>query len=463
MRFRNHSSVRYPILRRGLESVRPLALAGLLLACAVLVLGYGLGLALLYRPLIGGPATHPLTALGLAFLGLCGILWSQGHLRREAEPLAWLALALGAVRLVDIYLGLDILGPFTPFQALLEKNRILGTPIATGANTAAMLTMLAVAAILNCRRKPMASQILAALALGFPFVSLVGYAYGMSQFYGRMALSTALIALPVGFAILLASAQRGFMHAILSPWIAGRIARFQLFIGFLVPILLGFGVQSIALKHGDELYGLLIVLINLFIGGMITFSAMVQESIDQKRRAAERRLAHVASRDPLTGLPNRRHLFDHASAQLARAAREKSPLSLLILDIDHFKLLNDEHGHELGDQVLIRLARLIEDTVRGQDVPARYGGEEFVILLPNTQLAGAVALAEKLRARIESGCHDLLSGEVCVVTASIGCAEYSANQKDLQSLIKQADLALYRAKALGRNRVEPNCSLDLPV
>lgn len=443
------------MLRRGLGSVRPLGLTGLLLACAVLVLGYGLGLTLLYRPLLGGPATHPLTALGLALLGLCALLWKQGYLRREAEPLAWLALALGAVRLADIYLGLDMLGPFTPFQALLEKNRILGTPIATGANTAAMLTMLAMAAILNCRRKPMISQILAALALGFPFVSLVGYAYGLSQFYGRMALSTALIALPVGFAILLASAQRGFMHAILSPWIAGRIARVQLAIGFLVPILLGFGAQTISLQHGDALYGLLIVLINLFIGGMITYSAMVQESIDQKRRAAERRLAHVASRDPLTGLPNRRHLFDHASAQLARAAREKSPLSLLILDIDHFKRLNDEYGHVVGDQVLIRLARLIEETVRGQDVPARFGGEEFVILLPNTQLDGAVALAEKLRARIESGCHDLLSDGKSVVTASIGCAECTASQKDIQALINHADQALYRAKALGRNRVEP--------
>jgi diguanylate cyclase (GGDEF)-like protein len=455
MRLGKHNSVRYPVLRRGLESVRPLALAGLLLACAVLVLGYGLGLTLLYRPLIGGPATHPLTALGLAFLGVCGFLWSRGHLRREAEPFAWLALALGAVRLADIYLGLDMLGPFTPFQALLEKNRILGTPIATGANTAAMLTMFAMAAILNCRSKPMASQILVALALGFPFISLVGYAYGLSHFYGRMALSTVLIALPVGFAILLASAQRGFMHAILSPWIAGRIARIQLFIGFLVPILLGFGVQTIALKHGDEMYGLLIVLINLFIGGMITYSAMVQESIDQKRRAAERRLNHVASRDPLTGLPNRRHLFDQASAQLARAAREKSPLSLLMLDIDHFKRLNDQHGHMLGDQVLIRLARLIEETVRGQDVPARFGGEEFVILLPNTQLEGAMALAEKLRARIETGCHDLLPGEVCAVTVSIGSAQFDASQKNLQALIKNADQALYRAKSLGRNRVEP--------
>lgn len=168
---------------------------------------------------------------------------------------------------------------------------------------------------------------------------------------------------------------------------------------------------------------------------------------------------YFAVHDELTGAANRRALIQALDRDLARALRSGEPYALLMLDIDHFKAVNDTHGHRAGDRVLCHVATVLRARLRAQDLIGRYGGEEFMLLLPNTTLDGAVALAETLREVMEqSPC--LHEGRSIAVTVSIGvCGTQMESIQDWDRLIQAADQALYRAKAAGRNRVE--CA-DLP-
>jgi diguanylate cyclase len=158
--------------------------------------------------------------------------------------------------------------------------------------------------------------------------------------------------------------------------------------------------------------------------------------------------------DPLTGIPNRK-LFESRLREAARNAAETGePMSLLMLDIDHFKRFNDTYGHQLGDQVLRLVAKTLADGVKGRDTPARYGGEEFVIVLPQTRLENAVTVAEQIRRTMAR--HKVVrkdtGDEYGVIALSVGASAYRPGE-DLAELIRRADAALYHAKHTGRNRV----------
>lgn len=156
--------------------------------------------------------------------------------------------------------------------------------------------------------------------------------------------------------------------------------------------------------------------------------------------------------DGLTQIHNKRALFEALEKELMRARRYERDLSLLMFDIDFFKRINDQYGHLAGDHVLRELARIVQERIRREEVFARYGGEEFVILLPETPLPGAAALAESLRARVAN--HSFVfQGERIPVTVSIGTALLGENDKVASDLIQRADEKLYEAKRGGRNRV----------
>lgn len=171
------------------------------------------------------------------------------------------------------------------------------------------------------------------------------------------------------------------------------------------------------------------------------------------------RLLRSGFTDVLTGWYNRRYLSIRLSEELARARRNGSRLVCLMLDIDHFKRVNDGWGHAAGDAVLREIAQRIESQVRASDVAARYGGEEFVVLLPDTDVASAMLLAERIRTAVGASPVDLPNGEGVMITASIGIAEVQPlpTDEDLKtvgdSLIARADVALYAAKTAGRDRV----------
>ena len=156
-----------------------------------------------------------------------------------------------------------------------------------------------------------------------------------------------------------------------------------------------------------------------------------------------------ASTDALTGALNRHGFHELAGGELQRALRYHRKLSMIIADVDHFKRINDSHGHAVGDRVLIQLACLIRDNMRGTDIFARWGGEEFIILTPETSAEEAARLAEKLRLLFET----FHAKDLPRFTVSFGVAEF-AKGDNLETLFAKADQALYLAKDTGRNRVE---------
>ena len=172
-----------------------------------------------------------------------------------------------------------------------------------------------------------------------------------------------------------------------------------------------------------------------------------------RTKATHDGLAERAARDGLTGLFNRRELDSRAAQAVALASRHGRPFSCLLLDIDHFKQVNDTHGHAAGDSVLREAARRIRDSLRVSDVVGRYGGEEFVVLLPETAGEAAVAAADKLRALLAE--TPVAAGTVSIpIRASIGVAAWSEAMRNPSDLYATADEALYRAKDLGRDRTE---------
>jgi two-component system, cell cycle response regulator len=164
---------------------------------------------------------------------------------------------------------------------------------------------------------------------------------------------------------------------------------------------------------------------------------------------ANRRLARQALTDDLTGLANRRHGGRQLEREVALCVRHGRLLALLRVDVDHFKLINDSHGHEAGDQVLVEVARRLERAVRGGDELARWGGDEFVAILPGTDKAGALRAAERLRAAVSES-PIAVAGPV---TISVGWAHWAGDTPD--DLLARADRALYRAKDDGRDTVYP--------
>ena len=171
-------------------------------------------------------------------------------------------------------------------------------------------------------------------------------------------------------------------------------------------------------------------------------------------KADNARLEALAHTDPLTQTLNRRALTVRLTAELERARRYDSVLTLLMLDLDHFKKVNDTHGHLVGDEVLREVALLLQNAVRSVDVVARYGGEEFVIVLPETAEEGGVVFADRIRERVEAEVFGQAEKVKLKLTASIGVANYpSPRVESVEDLFARADAALYRAKADGRNRV----------
>ncbi|MFC6839913.1 diguanylate cyclase [Xanthomonas theicola] len=159
-------------------------------------------------------------------------------------------------------------------------------------------------------------------------------------------------------------------------------------------------------------------------------------------------------RDPLTGLYNRRYLEESLNHELARCARRSMPLSLLMLDVDHFKRFNDLHGHSGGDNLLAAVGQMLASRLRGEDIACRYGGEEFTVILPETAPEMALEIAEQLRGAAQQMSATLDGKALPGATVSIGLASYSRDGVVATTLLRKADAALYRAKRSGRNRVQ---------
>jgi diguanylate cyclase (GGDEF)-like protein len=222
---------------------------------------------------------------------------------------------------------------------------------------------------------------------------------------------------------------------------------------------LGLFFYAVFVDRQIDPLSLFLVLVAGGVGVLGTFGWILGRKEDQLRaqnvalRALSDRLAALSTTDPLTGVPNRRALDDHLADEMARARRYGTPLAVVMLDLDHFKQLNDHYGHAAGDHVLRHVARVLEGEKRRGDTIARYGGEEFVAILSHADGTAAQSWAERVRARLNATALDI-AGEIVNVTASFGVAAAAGEAvPDGATMLEEADRALYEAKERGRNRV----------
>jgi two-component system cell cycle response regulator len=187
-------------------------------------------------------------------------------------------------------------------------------------------------------------------------------------------------------------------------------------------------------------------------------AARVKRLQDELRQRNED-LDRISRTDGLTGLRNRRHVEEYLAKLTSLARRNVEPIAVLVIDIDHFKSVNDDHGHDAGDAVLREVAGRLQDSVRLEDMVGRWGGEEFLVVLPNTADQGAAELAERLRQVVADTPCRLTDGDAVQVTISVGCAASLID--DAGRLVRSADAAMYEAKQTGRNRVVVAAADDL--
>lgn len=218
-------------------------------------------------------------------------------------------------------------------------------------------------------------------------------------------------------------------------------------------------VEAHALHRDGHEFPIELAIAAVMTEGKPEFSAFIRDITERKRAEAE--LREMATTDFLTGLANRRHFIARMTDELARLQRLDNPYAaVLMLDLDHFKRINDTYGHATGDAILKHFAVLIRDELRKIDTVGRVGGEEFAIILPGANLEEAKIFAERLRQKVEST-PLTLDGQVIPVTVSIGITSMEASDASAYTALIRADEALYSAKENGRNRVEVSISTDL--
>jgi diguanylate cyclase (GGDEF)-like protein/PAS domain S-box-containing protein len=193
-------------------------------------------------------------------------------------------------------------------------------------------------------------------------------------------------------------------------------------------------------------------------GKVVKVIEYTRDVTKRKRTEAERdilvdKLQYLYRTDDLTGLLNRRALIEELEDEVRRTKRYKSDLSLIICDIDYFKEINDNFGHDTGDRVLQNVSALIKESLRNTDLIGRYGGDEFLLILPETSMEGAKEIADRIRLAVKEFELQMEGNKPIRTTVSLGVAEFNADKEDINGLIKRADNALYMAKGRGRNRV----------
>jgi len=206
-------------------------------------------------------------------------------------------------------------------------------------------------------------------------------------------------------------------------------------------------------KAGNELW-LDINMVPLFDeNGTLTYYAAIERDLTEHKKL-QSHLESMATIDSLTGLANRQAFMQRAKNEFNRARRYARPLTVVMIDIDHFKAINDRYGHAAGDEVLRQAADICQSSLRGSDLMGRIGGEEFVLLLPDTPHTNAYHVAERMRVHLYETPIELENGTTLNITASFGVASMNEDDSDFNAVLERADEAMYHAKHDGRNQVK---------
>jgi diguanylate cyclase (GGDEF)-like protein len=404
---------------------------------ALLLTAWLFDISWILQPTASEPPSRPLTAFLFVVAGSAAATVRTFRVPSVARVLLALVMLVAALRILVALVA----------SPSIEEASVLSDSLGIGWHAAVMFILVSAAFLVRSCGYPRCGQLVGMAGLALPLISITGYAYGIEQLHGAMSPATTLLGIIFAATPFLLSARTGFMRALSSPWDGGRYGRIQiasiaglLFVGGLL-------LQRHSLDISSHLaaYVVTSILLLTLISG---YSAIAIERSDYSRRAAERVVAQLVLHDPLTALYNRRFLKEQAGSIVAFAQRHRLSLSLLMIDIDHFKRINDDFGHQIGDVVLQRVSNVLKTRLRRGDVAVRYGGEELLAVLPGADLTDATAIAEQLR--IAVGQIDYSDIGQLIVTVSIGVA---AVRTTLQEAVGHADGALYRAKKAGRNRV----------
>lgn len=439
-------------------AVRSLHLTSVVIGCAtalmgslVLIGGWGFDIESLRSVLPGLSAMKVNTALGIATLGggLALIGGGMGS-RIAAGAMAGLALAIGVLTLAEYGFGWN-----AGIDELLFRDT--ATPLAPhpgrpAMTTALMIALLAAAQLAGSRPAlHVAKTTGALLAFLIAWASLSGYVFGQQALrevppFDSVALHTAATMLLLAIGIFAIDPISWPLRTAFANGTGGTVCRWLLPPAIVAPPALGWFLSHAGGTTYPEafLWAFYSVASSLGSVSLILLLAHRITLIDAERTFATEMSLH----DPLTGLANRRAFDSFLLESFSLARRHKHPLSLAILDIDHFKQYNDDYGHPAGDELLKALGRLLHSVARETDLVARVGGEEFAIALPETDLAGARVIAERVRVEMEKSALFRRT-----VTVSLGVAAITDRITDISMLVAASDEALYRAKAGGRNRV----------
>jgi diguanylate cyclase (GGDEF)-like protein len=420
-------------------------------AAAVLTVGWGLGVSALRGPLAGFAVMKPNTAVGIGSLGLALTLSQLGGPIRRLSMLCTLVGALiGAITLAEYSFGWDAgVDQFLFVDSTTSAAAFPGRPAAL---TALLLILLSVGVTgSQSRGWRHVRTFCSTVALLVTWTLLNGYLFAQSTApsvlpFGSVAVHTAAALLLLALGAVATQSGSWPVRTVFADDIAGTMCRWLLPAAVLAPPLLGWFVRNLTML-GEPGAAFHWALYSVFSSaGSVALILILARRIELLD--AERTAATVMSRhDELTGLANRRAFDAFLVEAFNRARRYERPLSLLTIDVDEFKAYNDAHGHPAGDEVLSAVAAVFAEVARDTDLVARIGGEEFAIVLPETAVGGARALAERIRQKVS----ELRLQRV--VTVSVGIAALAGGIPTAQALLEHSDEALYAAKRGGRNRV----------
>ncbi|MCW5774635.1 MAG: GGDEF domain-containing protein [Rhodospirillaceae bacterium] len=388
---------------------------------------------------------------------------------------AALVAALGAVSMIEhlahVDLGIDqwlAADPFTPVE--FGPGR-MSRATATG------FIVFGFAVLFSFRAPTWSFWVgftLTAIGFWTSLVTCVGYMFDAQTIYSAVWFSNVAIHTAFGFlalfaGMMLAIPDRGWARIVLTNKLGGVVARRLLPLMAVVPLAVLWlahegadaGFYSASMGHYIGTVALLVILTTVVLvmcGRLNVLDAhrRLMHEGRQRAQSAAVRLRQIAEKDPLTDLWNRRHFLAEAEAQIAAALGDRSPLAVLMIDADHFKRINDMHGHAGGDQALRLIAATMKDVTRRDDCVARMGGEEFAVLLPGATRAVAESIAGRICEQVARLVLLDGQGRRFGVTASIGLAVMVPEDRKPEDLLARADAALYEAKRTGRNRVVVN-------
>jgi diguanylate cyclase (GGDEF)-like protein len=309
---------------------------------------------------------------------------------------------------------------------------------------------------------------------------LIGYAYGVRElyrfgFYVPLSPLSAIAFIELSVALMFIHAERGFMRLFVGQTLGSKMVRWLLPTLILVFITIGWLCRQGNLMHWykNQFEVSMLIFLTLFLSScLIIWQARAQHGQELLRQRAQfalelnninlekkvelrtqelkklmEELEALSLTDSLTGLANRRAFEQRLKMEWQRATRYEHPLTIMLIDVDHFKRFNDDFGHQTGDHVLAQVGTILQQAVRTTDLACRYGGEEFVIILPDTSLDDAMPIAHRIREQVAN-----YAWEARQVTVSVGVSMLN-QQETANQLVSDADQALYQAKAAGRNQV----------